>query len=266
MMRVPSQLLGFLRVTVSVFFTLALAFVGDLLLHPDEVHQWQAVQHHSMDSVKKFTPWEFASRFIQELSDPPESLEERINRSTPLEDRAIDDFTKPTEKEKQQRAVRRVDDAIRSMNHHWQRHFSGWHIILRPPIALAVVLFTTFPSFLSLGFILTVFELVIGGLFVYIYVLPWRQYYLPPGLTDVGLVNVAAFVLLTVAAGTVVSSISWVAAQFGLLVFGKFLGLAEIVSVWLTMAGLVGFLGMKYAEVIAHHKAEVVAAKALHIE
>jgi hypothetical protein len=235
MMRVPSHLLGFLRVTVSVFFTLALAFVGDLLLHPDEVHHWQRVQQKSINSVEKFTPWEFASRFIQELPEPDDSMNDSV-----LDAR--------------QRVIR-----------HWQRNCTGPMIILRPPIALAMVLFTTFPSFLSLGFILTVFELVIGGLFVYIYVLPWLQYYLPPGL-NIPFFGVPAFVLLTVAAGTVVSSISWVAAQFGLLVFGKFLGLAEIVSVWLTMAGLAGFLGMKYAEVIAHHKAEVVAAKALHIE
>lgn len=54
-MTIPHVARSFLSLTVSVFLGLGLSFVGDLLLHPDDVDRLQKKQRQSMASVEALT-------------------------------------------------------------------------------------------------------------------------------------------------------------------------------------------------------------------
>jgi hypothetical protein len=288
-MTIPHVARSFLSLSLSVFLGLALSFVGDLLLHPDDVDRLQKVQQRSMDSVEAFTPSEFGSRFIAAMSSDPDvaaAQKEResreLNRKGREASQQIPESAKrfeATNPKPRDRAAGTNDqrpseslqtqesdqEAVRRLMHwkpgiqHWASSANGPAIVFRPLIALVDVLWNTFPSFLSTGFVLTAAELVIGGMFVILYVRPRI-----PNIW--GPLTLAVVVLLTVAAGTLVAEICWLAAHAGLYVLGGVLDLAESISVWIAMGGLAGFITVKYAEVGAHHKAHILAAKALHLD
>jgi hypothetical protein len=81
-MTIPRVARSFLSLSLSVFLGLGLSFVGDLLLHPDDVDKLQKVQQRSMASVEAFIPSEFGSRFIAAMSPDPDVVTAQKERES----------------------------------------------------------------------------------------------------------------------------------------------------------------------------------------